>query len=145
MSEKEVSSAFDGEWRRQVFEDGDVHLDYEALGISFSFGADEDGLLSWIEVDNHCPCTVWGKRPWSLSRPELLRFLAEIEKTTATKLGPVTRIGFDGERSVVVDSLFLEFYFDNSDLISSISWGVMVNEADEIAWPEADRPEVGSE
>jgi len=137
MGEEEVVAKMGAGGDRRVFEDGDVHLGYDAEGITLFFGIDDGGVLDGMEVDAHCHCTIWGERPWLLSRLELLRLISKKGGITPGDLDLLARIGSDGECGVALRNLSLDFYIGESGLVSSINWGVIVDDSDEVVWPDA--------
>ena len=119
---------------RRIDEDGDLEIEFEALGIAAYFDQEDDWRLSSLETDLVKPCSLWG----SILSPGLdrqrVRTLIEDNHPHSASEADVVEIGLD-ETSISISSLSIIFYFDLAGL-SSVSFGVMFGPDDEPIWPQ---------
>jgi hypothetical protein len=117
-----------------------LHVAYSDVGIHLFFEEGGDGgefLLYSIEVDEDCPCDLFGEPLFPKSRDQVAELLdrhltedglAEIEEERDEETQEIR---------LEVFPLGMTFYFDlTSEELTQVHWGVLFDENDEEIWPE---------
>lgn len=134
MSPEQAVAACGSAGTRRIDEDGDLEIEFEALGIVAYFCQEDDGRLSLLETDLLKPCSLWGSNLSPGLDRRGVRTLIEDNHPPSTSEANVVEIGLD-ETSISISSLAITFYFDLAGL-SSVSFGVMFGPDDEPIWPQ---------
>jgi len=118
-----------------------LHLAYQDVGVHLFFEEEEEGefRLYSIEVDEDCPCDLFGEPLFPKTRGEVDALLRR--NLTAGDLEDIEEEADEdaGELRVEALGLGMAFTFDlSSEELIQAGWSVLFDENDEVLWPEAD-------
>jgi hypothetical protein len=121
--------------------DRSLHVAYQDVGIHLFFEEEEGGefRLFSIELDEACPCDLFGEPLFPSTRAEVGELLGR--HLTAADLEEVEEeIDEDAEEiRFEVLTLGMTFTFDlSSQELVQVGWGALFDENNEAIWPEAD-------
>ncbi|PLW98600.1 MAG: hypothetical protein C0593_05230 [Marinilabiliales bacterium] len=100
-------------------------LNYSDAGISIFFEGVDAPVLSCLEVDNK-NCKLFGKKIFEMNQAELV---AHVKENGLDDLDVEEEEW--GEKRISFEDGLIDFYFSGDEL-TSINWGVLVNEEGEV-------------
>jgi hypothetical protein len=125
MSEFEVREILGEPEESRVF-DEDRHLYYHGWGIFLFFdadGGDGGGVLSGMEVEAACRCTLLGEKVFPGKRDDVHDLLKRLTPDEfASKGADVVFLEFDGSTRISSSQLGMHFYFSTDGFLESINW-----------------------
>jgi hypothetical protein len=122
MSEAEIRERLGEPEASKVF-DEDRHLYYHSWGIFLFFDADGGGVLSGMEVDVACRCTLMGEEVFPLKRDDIRDLLKRLTPDEfASREADVIFLEFDGSTRIYNSQLGMHFYFSTDGFLESINW-----------------------
>jgi hypothetical protein len=141
MTIDEVEAALGPIVESTLYDEADRSLQvaYRDFGIHLFFDEVEEGgelLLYTIEVDEDCPCDLYGEPAFPKTREEVYRLL---ERNLPPDLLDEVEEEEDEENEEIrlqVPPLGVAFFFDlSSEELTQVQWGVLFDETDEEVWP----------
>jgi hypothetical protein len=122
-------------------EERSLHVAYQDVGVHLFFEEEEGGefRLYSIEVDEDCPCDLFGEPLFPKTRDEVGDLLRR--HLTAADLANVEEETDEDAEEIrfEVFALGMAFSFDRpSEALTQVGWGVLFDENDEALWPEAE-------
>jgi len=118
-----------------------LHVAYQDVGVHLFFEEEEGGefRLYSIEVDEDCPCDLFGEPLFPRTRDEVGDLLGQ--NLTAADLENVEEETDEDAEELRLEALTLgmTFSFDSSsEELVQVGWSVLFDENDEVLWPEAE-------
>lgn len=139
MTKAEVEKALGSECIINHFEDGDFQLEHEGTRGGFFFDAEDGDRLGSIELDSESQADLLGVEIFSCRLGELEGVLSQLAEKNNLPLTLVIEPYEDlDEVRVSWDELHVDFYFETSELLYAVHWGVVVKPNDDIFWPHRD-------
>lgn len=116
-----------------------LHVAYQDLGIHLFFEEEEGGefRLYSIELDDACPCDLFGEPLFPKTRTEITQLLER--HLTAADLEHIEEETDEDVEEIRVEvvALGLTFSFDqSSEELVQVGWGALFDENNEVLWPE---------
>lgn len=99
--------------------------EYDNEGLTVFFEGKNNHVLSCFETDN-ADATLFGKKVFEMNEKQIIELMKENGLTQIDKEEEEW-----GEKRVSFDEGLIDFYFQDTDLIT-VNWGVFVNEEGEI-------------
>jgi hypothetical protein len=121
--------------------DRSLHVAYQDVGIHLFFEEEEGGefRLFSIEVDEACPCDLYGQPLFPKTHAEVGELLGRL--LNADDLEDVEEETDEDAEEIRLDvpALGMTFSFDlSSQELVQVGWGALFDENNEAVWPEAE-------